>query len=220
MATELCMQWDGKSIFLPTVWSQSQKPFPARHLLKAFWKGRHSAKIAFSTYFLITNFCYMSLSLLQIWSSVPPSSPLTQPVFCSLDEGSRNGGCGYFEVDVIYTWSEPTCKELCKELSCLKTNWLRIMLYVTEEVVVILRTSDVTGLLLRTTRITSLISSTKKQTVHIHSQSRVTAADSVSSSLLILGIVLENKAEVMCSKDYQQWGKTMNAYTVMVIQRE
>lgn len=94
------------------------------------------------------------------------------------------------------------------------------MLYVTEEVLVILRISNVTGLLLRTTRITSLISSTKKQIVHIHSQSRVPAAGSVSLSLLNLRIVLENKAEVMCSKDYQQWGKTMSAYTVTVIQRE
>lgn len=65
------------------------------------------------------------------------------------------------------------------------------------------------GLLLRTTCITSLISITKKQIVYIHTESCVTASDSVSSSLFSVGIVLESKAKVTCSKGNQQQEEIM-----------
>lgn len=59
------------------------------------------------------------------------------------------------------------------------------------------------------TCITSLISITKKQIVYIHTESCVTATDSVSLSLFNIGIVLESKKKVICSKGNQQWGKIM-----------
>lgn len=112
---------------------------------------------------------------------------------------------------------------LCKELSYLKTGWLRTMLYtivclsqprlqqktvllvqyslksspflfvcfkftsLKKAVAAIISITNVTGLLLRMTCITSLISITKKQIVYIHTESCVTAADSVSLSLFNIG---------------------------------
>lgn len=73
----------------------------------------------------------------------------------------------------------------------------------------IISTTNVTGLLLRMTCITSFISITKKQIVYIHTESCVTAADSVSLSLFNIGTVLESKEKFMCSKGNQQWGKIM-----------